>query len=171
MALTWVGVPGLEPGTSSLSGKRVIRSDFRILANELQRVIRTRPQMSVGVATGRYSVGYSPPDSRSEAPGLNLLIRRCGQIVHSRLPVVVTSGSIPYPSSRGGRCPHSWQQYWQHWAGARSLPYQVSFASGLTCVKVGMPAVLSVSDRRSPRSTTSSGTWRARADNIVTRTS
>jgi hypothetical protein len=49
-----------EPRTSSLSGKRVIRSDFRILANELQRAVRTRPLMSAGVAAGRYSVSYSP---------------------------------------------------------------------------------------------------------------
>ena len=71
-----MGVPGLEPGISSLSGKRVIRSDFRILANELRRAIHRRPLMSVGVATGRYSVGYSPPGLTARSPGPNLLIRR-----------------------------------------------------------------------------------------------
>ena len=58
--------------TTSLSGKRVIRSDFRILGNELQRAVRTRPLMSVDVAGGCYSVGYSPPGLRPEVPDPNL---------------------------------------------------------------------------------------------------
>jgi hypothetical protein len=60
---------GWHGQTSSLSGKCVIRSDFRIFADELQRAVHTRPLMSVGVATGRYSVGYSPPGLTARSPG------------------------------------------------------------------------------------------------------
>jgi hypothetical protein len=58
MAYELVGLPGLEPGISSLSGNFVGCACFR-LGNYLRRLVRTRPLVSVAASGDPYSVGYS----------------------------------------------------------------------------------------------------------------
>jgi hypothetical protein len=96
-----VGVPGLEPGTSSLSG---LLRDLAHMHQARSSPAECCPRVTV------MTLGGLPHRARI---GHDLLLRRRGRIVQGRPLRSVRWADIPQLSTRGKCCPAAWQQYWQ----------------------------------------------------------
>src|ERR1700693_4193921 len=113
MAFDLVGLPGLEPGTSSLSECR---------PSGFSRDIDVVTWAYARWASSGYlvvSCAYPRHPQRSRAvvgPSLGIVdhqIRSSGHIVQDRPSWSVPWADIPEWSAHVRRCPAAWQQYWQ----------------------------------------------------------
>ncbi len=101
------GHTGFEPVTSSVSG---LLGDVAYVRQARSRCLRCCPGVAV-VAIGR-------PSHRARG-GHDFLIRRSRHIGQDRPSLAIRWANIPELSTRVGRCPAAWQQYWQQPHGRR----------------------------------------------------
>ena len=99
--LRWVGLDGLEPSTSSLSG----------MLGHGRYVLRSR---SAGLPVcPRVTVTVPGRPSHRARSGHDPVIRSYGRTVQTCPGVAAFWGDVPGPSSFVGSWPRSWQQFWQ----------------------------------------------------------